>query len=63
MASRQRVGQRRTVDHLQFAANRHAVGDTTGFDAGLRAQLGNIVRGSLSFNRRVGREDQLTDFF
>ncbi len=34
-------GQRRTVDHLQFAANRHAVGDTTA-DAGLRAQLSAI---------------------
>ena len=57
MATGQRVRQRGAVNHLQLTAYRHAVGDTAGFNAILRAKLGDIVSRGFPLHRRVGSED------
>jgi len=53
--------QRGAVDKFQLAPHRHAVGDTGDLDFIFFRYGGNLIGGGLTFNRRVGGQNNLTD--
>src|SRR3546814_10034155 len=55
----ERVRQGAAVHVLQFAAQRHAVGEPAGAHAVLARELREVVRGRLAFDRGIGGDDQL----
>src|SRR3546814_13226448 len=57
----ERVRQGAAVHVLQFAAQRHAVGEPAAAHAVLARELREGVRGRLAFDRVIGGNDQLDD--
>jgi hypothetical protein len=51
-------GQRAVVEVVEFAADRHALGEARELDAGPGGAVGDVVRGSLAFDRRIQGQDQ-----
>src|SRR5687767_15352840 len=57
----ERVRERRAVDELELAAERHAVGEPRRADAGLARELADVLRGRLALDGRIRRDDELAD--
>ena len=53
------MGQRSAVNQLQLPAQRYAMGDPRRHQPFLVQQLGDVMRGRLTFHGRVGRQDHL----
>src|SRR5690606_12688743 len=61
-ARSERMRQRAAVDVLQFAAQRHAVGQPAGPDRMLARDLRQGVGGGLALDGRIGGDDQFLHF-
>ena len=57
----QRRRQRAFVEIIQFAADRHAVGEAGAFDAEMGKKVGDVMRRRLAVDRGVDGEDHLPD--
>ncbi|ADD76199.1 Hypothetical Protein PANA_1032 [Pantoea ananatis LMG 20103] len=57
------VGQRGAIDHFQFTAHRNPMRNTARVDAILSAQFSDVVRGSFTFNRGIGRQNHFVKRF
>src|SRR3546814_6577989 len=55
----ERMRQRPAVHVLEFAAQRHAVGEAAGAHTMVAGELGEAVRGGFAFHGGVGGDDQI----
>ena len=60
-ATRQRVRQGGAVDELQFATDRHAVGNTRRAYGRAAGDIFEVMGGRLAFHGRAGRHDHFAD--
>src|SRR5664279_217901 len=56
-----RGGQRAFVEIIEFAADRHAMGEPRHLDARLLQQVGDVMRGGLAVDGGVQRQDDFGD--